>query len=353
MGLIRFLLACTVVLCHTSPIFGYTPIPSALAVQSFYLISGFYMSLILNEKYPKGANLLFYKNRALKIFPVYWVILLLLIASSLIINYLGHPGTISIYKNAFPLALSTWLFVIIINIFIIGYELSFYLNLKNGHLAPTKNYGNSYVLGFNSIAWTISIELAFYLIAPFIVRKPIFLPLILLLISLATRVVLSYYGLSHAPWDYMFFPTQLMFFMGGYLSYKLYDHISKLRIRPVLMRIQYAALLIVILTYSYVSNNNYYHQAVLFLCLIAFIPVSFKLCKNNSIDKYLGNLSYPLYISQYLIITFTVSGSFPKVINLGFTTLMLTIILSVVLFELIIKPIERRRQKPFEFISVN
>ena len=46
MGVIRFLLACGIVLCHSSLIFGYTPLSGSLAVQCFYIISGFYMSLI-------------------------------------------------------------------------------------------------------------------------------------------------------------------------------------------------------------------------------------------------------------------------------------------------------------------
>ena len=51
MGLIRTLLAISVVLAHSSPIFGIKLVGGQVAVQAFYMISGFYMTLVLNEKY--------------------------------------------------------------------------------------------------------------------------------------------------------------------------------------------------------------------------------------------------------------------------------------------------------------
>jgi peptidoglycan/LPS O-acetylase OafA/YrhL len=49
-----------------------------IAVTAFYVISGFYMSLVLDTKYTGRRGLLtFYSNRALRLFPVYWIVLLL------------------------------------------------------------------------------------------------------------------------------------------------------------------------------------------------------------------------------------------------------------------------------------
>lgn len=44
-----------------------------IAVELFYIISGFYIALILDNKY-KDSIRLFYTNRLLKIFPTYWFI---------------------------------------------------------------------------------------------------------------------------------------------------------------------------------------------------------------------------------------------------------------------------------------
>jgi len=305
------------------------------------------MSLVLNEKYPKGSNGLFFKNRVLKIYPVYWLTLCLLIIASLFIYFTGHPGTISYYAET-PLSISTYLFFIFINLFIVGYDLCYFFNIKNGHLAYTENFGNSYLFGFNSIGWTISLELIFYVIAPFILRKSMKLIVTLLLVSLAIRIMLTLNGLSDAPWNYMFFPTQIMFFMAGNLAYRLYNYIKANPLPIYLLKVQYGILLIIIAMYSYLGDNSYYLQSFLFIALTALIPASFQLTKNSKVDRYFGNLSYPLYISQYIVITFTVSKKFPKVLGIGFTTLLIAIILSIFIYEFVSKRIEKQRQKPFK-----
>lgn len=143
MGFIRFLLACIVVLWHTSMIFGYKPLPSDLAVQCFYVISGFYMSLVLNEKYPKGSHQLFYKNRFLKIYPLYWLVLVLLVLWAILVNYWGYLSQIWFYKQASPLSIGTWSYLIISGLVIIGLDVSFLLGIKDGRLFFTEHYGLS------------------------------------------------------------------------------------------------------------------------------------------------------------------------------------------------------------------
>src|SRR5208337_4295200 len=74
MGLLRLLLAVSVVLVHTRGCFGFRPLAAAEAVQTFYMISGFYMAMILIEKY-RGPDSyrLFLSNRFLRIYPIYWI----------------------------------------------------------------------------------------------------------------------------------------------------------------------------------------------------------------------------------------------------------------------------------------
>ena len=73
MGIIRLLLAISVVVYHSRPLLGQINfLPGSTAVQAFFIISGFYMSLVINEKYEDKQS--FYRARLLKIFPVYWAI---------------------------------------------------------------------------------------------------------------------------------------------------------------------------------------------------------------------------------------------------------------------------------------
>ena len=70
-------------------------------------------------------------------------------------------------------------------------------------------------------AWTLGLELSFYLIAPFIVRRS-FLLVLLFAGSLCGRLfaIVSGFGLSD-PWTYRFFPFELALFIGGVFSHQL------------------------------------------------------------------------------------------------------------------------------------
>ena len=112
MGTIRLLLAISVVVAHSNPIFGQRLWEGEIAVELFFIISGFYMALILNEKFNTfDKTVVFYKNRFLKLFPIYWsflvfafllftVIYLILNKGGIlehIINNLGNLGFFSVY----------------------------------------------------------------------------------------------------------------------------------------------------------------------------------------------------------------------------------------------------------------
>jgi peptidoglycan/LPS O-acetylase OafA/YrhL len=88
------MLATAVICWHSSPLPGLSLLNADLAVEAFFVISGFYMALILESKYssPKDGHWLFYSNRALRIFPMYYATLsfclLIYAAGSL---HVGHP----------------------------------------------------------------------------------------------------------------------------------------------------------------------------------------------------------------------------------------------------------------------
>jgi len=350
MGLIRFILACGVVICHTSLIFGYKPLSGDLAVQCFYIISGFYMSLILNEKYVgKNATYLFYTNRALKIFPVYWVNLLLLISWSVFVYFKGKfPGTVTLYNQNYisPLVV---IYFILSNIFLIGLDWFFLFGLnKNGSLFFTKNFNSTnpkvYNFAFNSIAWTVGTELIFYLFAPFIVTKKIWIIVTLLILSLGLRMGLAYHGLNFAPWNYMFFPTQIMFFMAGVLSYHLHNRIKYMNFRKYGLLILYFVFLFIICFYYKILQDSIYKEVFLFISTTLLIPFIFILTKNSKIDGFFGDLSYPIYISQAFVITLSNVKAFPKPFGQG-----VSVLICVILFSLLLKPLDKYRQKRMLF----
>ncbi len=58
MGVMRFLLALSVLILHTAPDSAFPMVGGRVAVETFFMISGFYMALILNEKYAELSAIL-------------------------------------------------------------------------------------------------------------------------------------------------------------------------------------------------------------------------------------------------------------------------------------------------------
>ncbi|MCS3732766.1 acyltransferase family protein [Mucilaginibacter dorajii] len=350
MGFIRFLLACAVVLAHTSTIMGYSPVAGNLAVQCFYIISGFYMAMVLTEKYNKpGASYQFYTNRALKIYPAYWLNLILLIFWAVFVYHQHYPGTLDFYtKYAHP-SLSTYIYLILANLLLIGLDWVFLLGInKSGQLYFTGYFNSSkpsvYNFAFNGAAWTIGVELAFYLIAPWLNKRKNYILLTIFLLSLGLRLW-CYHLQDGPPWDYMFFPTQLIYFIGGMFSYRMYAKYIKNKASKALLYLFYGILLCVVLLYYQFFEENYAKQIVLFLCIALCIPFAFELTKKSRIDRFLGNLSYPIYIGQSLIIKIVSAKRFPKLIDVGFTAVIIVIVYALIVQWLLNSPIEKYRAK--------
>jgi len=156
MGFIRLLLAAAVVAGHSTPIFGFQFIGGDDAVHAFFILSGFYMSFILNEKYIQAneSYRLYISNRFMRIYPAYWVILGLILVSSIVqhyysvvINAFGHDygqltGLITFFHQMSPL---TFAYIVLINVFIIGQDTLMFLGLSNsGSLFFTTNYALTY-----------------------------------------------------------------------------------------------------------------------------------------------------------------------------------------------------------------
>ncbi|MDX2304308.1 MAG: acyltransferase [Microscillaceae bacterium] len=349
MGLLRFLLAVSVVIVHSSPVLGFKMMEGFIAVQAFYIVSGFYMTLILNEKYigKKSSYWLFISNRYLRLYPIYFVIVLMTILLSLLYGFLLNDfGKLSYYLNdIYSMKPFTLLVLLFSNLTLIGQDILSFTSYQETqgtlHFADLYELPTIYSFMFISIAWTVSLELNFYLIAPFVVRKSILRPLLVLMISILIRILFYQWGYDRDPWIYRFFPTEVLFFMLGSLSYHLYKNIPE-RIRH-LHKIFFVLLIIFTLSFYYLPT--YYVKIFTYYFLVMLgIPFLFKLTKNHPIDRYIGELSYPIYLVHPLVLMITLANRFPKLESLGTTTLILTLIMAILLHELIAKPLEKYRQ---------
>jgi peptidoglycan/LPS O-acetylase OafA/YrhL len=355
MGILRFILAITVVIAHSSSIFGLRFVGGQIAVQAFYIISGFYMTLILNEKYVgiNSSYKLFISNRFLRLFPIYWIVLFLTIASSIFISIYtngSNLGRFAIYQEYYhTMSFESFVFLVFTNLFLFLQDIVMFLGLdtSSGHLFFASNFRETsphlYQFIFLPQAWTIGVEITFYLIAPFLVRKKLRFIIPLILISLLLRLILSQHGLSNDPWSYRFFPTELVFFLLGIISYQIYVKLRTLEIKNRYLKVIWFSIVGLTIFYDILPIPHKYpvYLFLFFICL----PFIFILTKKWKYDTYVGELSYPIYISHMLVLTGISFLKIPVFLGFGLSLTIMSVIFSILLNELVAKKIEKIRQK--------
>jgi peptidoglycan/LPS O-acetylase OafA/YrhL len=357
MGILRTMLALAIVIYHSFTIFGLRMTGGQVSVQSFYLISGFYMALILNEKYlGKGIYWTFIKARFMRIFPLYWLVLLLATLLSTV-GYLFFSKPFYFYayvQNGHVLSPLTLVYFIFENVSIIGQDALLFLKVTNiGSVYFTQYPLLANQLGFHYMlvpqAWSISIELLFYLLAPFLLRKNWQVQLFLVTLFFVWRFYFANaYFLYFDPWTHRFFPFELSFFLLGSLSFKLYVYFKN---KEVNKRIGYLLLSFIVLCIWFYSEalidskvKMYFFYLIIFLSM-PFIFISFK---DFRIDKWIGELSFSIYISHHLIVMALHDVFFknPTYIKYyGYSTIFLSLLLAVMLNQWFQIPIEKWRQK--------
>lgn len=333
MGILRLFLALSVVAGHSqSTVFGFHGIDAWYAVNLFFIISGFYMAMVLNEKYKDISPIHFYKSRIFRLFPVYYVGLFL----SLLVSF----GAVAEFYN--QLSIGTKFFFIFQNLFIFGQDLS-YLICAN---TVTNECASPISLTVNPPAWSLAVELGFYLIAPFILKsvKKTFLYVLVGGLYLAAinslifpTTVLGYVRSTESyAFNYYFYASSFIFFGGGALAY----HLSKQK-----ANLHYFAALCTIVLLSYSQTiMPFWH--LLFISLA--IPVLFSYTAKNRIDRVIGELSYPAYILHFPVLLFfrplmpTISGEF-GFISLGTIVAVTSCILGLLLYQFLEKKVNNYR----------
>ena len=315
MGLLRLLLALCVVAAHSSSGLGQILPGGSAAVQAFFVVSGFYMALVLNEKYTfRGSVAVFYQQRYLRLAPMYWVTLGLTILAAVTHTKLtGYPsGPIKHYLESWTgLSTGAKMGLILTQSSMFGMDALTFFHL-NGKLLSFV-YSTSLTDQMNGTAftvvtqsWSLSLELLFYLIAPFVVRRS---AIVLGLLVAVTWIIRMYcklrFGLNGA-WDDHFFPFELGLFSAGALAYKSYAFVeSSIKSGRITPYASYAGLFVffgLFLLYGKIPIVEEVKRWIFLLSVACAIPVLFSMTRRSEIDRWIGELSYPLYLLHSLCI---------------------------------------------------
>lgn len=276
-GIFRYLLALMVVVGHLSPSIGQYR--GTYAVLGFYTLSGYLITLILKEKYgfSVSGKIRFILNRILRIYPTYFLFL----AFSCALLLLFPSTSMEVGHMKMPASLSDWLSTITL------------IGLTHGN-TPT----------FLALAWTLAVEVFYYIFMSIFLCKSFKITLAWFCFS-CVYVIWAFF-ISGDFWNaaYNSIAAGSIAFSTGALLYNFRKYFPKISTWIVI------TIFIVFITHAYTvyiiwggpDKTGFYASFILSTLVIVCLSspnVDMASNKFKKIDKTLGNLSYPIYLSHY------------------------------------------------------
>lgn len=295
---------------------------ATVAVTLFFIISGFYMAMVINEKYAKDEPehwiRTFYAARFWRLYPAYFAMFLIVLIWNV------ASGSPSPLLQRLPMSIFEQIALMIPNFLLFGQDVhqllvrvseenaapAFLLDIIR-RMGPAALNNGIMVIGQ---AWSLALEAAFYLVAPFIVtsaRKTF----IWLAIAMAFRFfLLEILDLRSGIWGYFFFPGALCMFLMGSAAYHLRKLLARPDVHALVGWIALAGLAVWFTTVCLTAGIVLPSRAdwsidrpqfwALYLLFAVSVPFIFEATKRLRFDREIGELSYPLYLVHGLALGF-------------------------------------------------
>jgi len=342
MGAIRFTLALSVAVWHL-PGAPFRLLNAAVAVLAFFIISGFYMAMVLTEKY--SAVKPFYAARFLRLYPAYAAV------AAFMLLWFVLTNSPTAFTTRLPVPPGEQAVLALLNIAVVGQD--FYEFSRNAF--GSGNFLNAQWMLVGQ-AWSLSSEIFFYCLAPFVVRSPM-RTMALLVLALAMRwTLIGWLGLSSPIWGYFFFPGTLCMFLLGSLAYHAHIGIRS-HVRSWLGYLLLAAWTAWIVrgsaTAGIVMPNDPQTGMdgpgfwAFYLLFAASVPIVFTATKDGRFDRAVGELSYPLYLVHGIVqgAIFFKFGAPQGHIGWSVAAVSASVIAAILLRIFVERPVEGLRQR--------
>lgn len=340
---LRFLAFLLVFLSH-SPIprdsfLGYFTKSGGIGVVFFFVLSGFLITYILIiEKVNEGKINLrnFFQRRILRIWPLYYAMILFAFCTPYMLNYLQVPHSSQGYKP-------NWLM-----------SLAF---LENYKMMNTDSFPNVSPL---IVIWTLCIEEHFYILWGLLLY---FIPLKkiphLIIVSISLSVIcIIIYGVLGIPTLDIF--TNIGYFAFGAIPAMIFVFYQKLIVKlhdiPRLIKLLYSVLILMVILL--ISNSVIILDAALisiilgalfsFLILLTLGEKNVLKISDNTWIAHLGKYTYGLYmIHTIVIVLFLKIGAKLdwNVYSITIVSLLITIILAFLSYHLFEKQFLKLKKK--------
>ena len=344
----RVALAISVVLSHiikTKSSF-YQGFGGTNSVEIFFLVSGFYIALILDKTYK--SKRIFYLNRILRLYPIYLIVCLLVLLTSIFRR--GVAENLFDY-SPFVLLISTFS-----NLTLIGTDWLMFFDTSNGGIQFT----SSVITGdrmrdllWIAPAWSLGIEITFYAMAPILCkwRSRFLLATIIGLCTIRIVFNQSDFNFVESPFDARFFPFELPYFLVGILLYR-YRRDTKLE-TTIPLKYLYPALALFFLIFEPLRSGLDLSRTASMAVLVIVATVVVLFGQSSEFDRKFGELSYPIYISHVFVAQlydFSSTGIVNKFSlldnsHVSMSVQVLLMVLTSYFLLQITKPIEKIRDK--------
>jgi peptidoglycan/LPS O-acetylase OafA/YrhL len=349
MGLLRVLLALSVASIHFGGFWGYRLGSGAAAVEAFFVISGFYMYLVLHEKYYASGIKSFYLARYLRLAPSYFAIVALTLVA-LAATGATHRWSLTFDETLAHFATASLpfqAFVIISNltIFFSDFQVLLAFDGRNAWWAADFRQSPIEVYRFMIVpqGWSLGNELWFYLIAPFVLRK-LWRILAVIALSLCVVAFLHFNGFIWDPWAHRFTPSVMhMFLMGSLACWAWKRWFENARWLPYVGAAGLALLALALITWWQIPLAEPDRRHFFVWATALLVGPIFSLTRSSKLDERLGELSYPIYVSH--ILALLIAGWALPGPDVAALALAITLGLSLALVYLVERPVDGWRHR--------
>lgn len=354
MGLIRVLLAVSVILAHAGPLFGLRLV-GGHSVQAFFIISGFYMSMILGDQYSldRAGIKRFYMSRYTRLMPTYWIVLLMAVGFAAWYGYTNFLDIRSYSNILHSIGWAPALWSIFSNVFLFGIDWTLFASILPTGAVRFASSFDAPGLPFHRLllvpqAWSLGTELLFYMMAPFIVRRSNWFIGGMIVAGVGLRLAIYNSGFEAEPWTDRFFPTELPLFLVGILGNRFYRS-------PYFSAVQgyssvgFVGAMALLFSFQWIDVGDPEIQRWIFFTGFAVcVPFVFHLTRKNVWDRRIGEISYPVYILQTLILQVVTSLLSSQRQSPALAVILITLPLSALLYWLVDRNVDRFRQRKFK-----
>lgn len=337
LGLLRFVLAMLVVWVHyeqlTTSLIGWDVTEwglSHLAVNCFFVLSGFLMPH--SFEHAKGVAS-FYKKRFLRIYLAYFVVVTVAAVALFAIS----KCNLGQYFN------SEWLRYYSLNLLTLNF-------LKPDLSCLFQDHAITVV---NGSLWSIKVEMMFYVVVPFIYslhqnagEKKWWLWAIFIFLALVANIGFSVMALhADSPvWDSMLnqLPAKLCFFLAGWCLFYVHKRQDKALVYLLALGFVFG-----ILGHIYISHDYEVVQIPLCMGLVyLFFSVKINSRQTQEVFKFLGGVSYALYLMHFPLIQLFIALQKQQVIKEVFLPwIVVFFLLSIIVYILESKILDYCKRK--------